>query len=144
MIREFYGPDIYDISVQQEQREFAESCIDEIFELSGASYTYLELGRPKAAFGAIPIWQGRAAVWAIIGDNINNWVSFHRSVKSQLNQFCKDNSMRRMELTTRVGFDESERWARMLDFKYESTMPLYDAEGNDHKMWVMTWQQLQS
>ncbi len=137
MIRDFKLADIYELTVQSKQAQY-KWHIAEIAKADGLDtvYTYVENGEVKALIGAQPYWQGRSAIWALIG-NIESWPKFHKSVVKTLKDYADSNNVLRLELTTEVGFIESERWAKMLGFKFESLMPKFGVDGLDHKMWVI-------
>lgn len=140
MIIDFHPAHTLNISVQEDQRATFEYIDDmALADLGGAAHTYLEDGNPKASFGLMPVWKGRAQVWAVVGDNVNNWIALHKSVKSLMEATAKDYGIIRLEMTTEVGFKQSERWARMLGFNKESLMPSYGPDGLDHINWVRLW-----
>jgi len=141
MIREFKADDVSELSVQPKQAHYKDHVNQ--LAISGqleTAFTYSEDGKAKAIIGAQQYWKGRVAVWALVGD-VSNWISCHRQVTKTLNAYAKANNVLRFELTTEIGFDESERWAKMLGFKLESTMSNFGVDGLDHKMWVMLCQQ---
>lgn len=125
----------------QERQQKGFSHVDgyALYDLDSPSYTYVEEGQGTACFGIVPYWKGRATVWALIGE-VKNWVAFHRAVNSYMESHVKEYGIIRLEMTTEVGFTESERWARMLGFHKESLMPCYGPEGEDHINWVRLWQ----
>lgn len=141
MIRAFEVDDIYSLKVQPKQADYL-SHIKIIAENNqiGEAYTYTESGEVKAIIGAQEQWKGRVAVWALIGD-VTSWARFHKEVSRILKHYAELHNVLRFELTTTVGFDESERWASMLGFKFESLMPCFGVHGEDHKMWVILCQQ---
>lgn len=108
---------------------------DALFQLQGDNFTYWEGDRAKAIIGMQHQWKGRAIVWALIGD-VKSWVKFHREVNSIMEEYIDKRGILRLEMTTEVGFTESERWARMLGFKEESILEKYSPDGKDHKMMV--------
>lgn len=140
MIRLAKPGDIDRMIVQEKQlfyRNHLKYAIDN--EKTREPYAYIEDGRVKAVFGMDVFWTGRGIVWALIGD-VDNWVAFHRSVKKLLESLADKLDIIRLEMTTEVGFDESERWARMLGFRCESLMTNFGMDGKSHKMWVRLWQ----
>ena len=141
MIREFKISDLDNLKVQPKQAHYT----DHIKALANAGalvdvVTYVEYGEVKAVIGAQPYWKGRVAVWSMLGD-IKNWTACFRQVKASLDNYAKINNVLRFEITTEDDFIESERWTKMLGFKYESTMQKFGVDGLDHKMWVMICQQ---
>lgn len=129
------------MKVQEKQAGY-KSHIEKI-AMSGAltdAFSYIENGEVKAVFGMQPFWQGRSTVWALIG-YVDNWVSLHKGVLNLMNEYAVKRRVLRLEMTTEVGFIESERWASMLGFEEESLMRNFGVDGKDHKMWVRLWQQ---
>lgn len=139
MIREYQQDDILKIKLQPAQKDF-ECWVDTINKrgINGRYVTYTEGAEVKACIGIIMMWPGRYQAWALIGD-VDNWTAFHRQTVRELHKAANELSIRRMEMTTEEGFIESERWAEMLGFEYESTMPKFGIDGKTHKMWVMLW-----
>lgn len=123
------------LEIQPNQKQYIEAAA--YMGLKADCYTYLEDFIPKACFGMQIQWKGRALVWSVIGDDIDNWVAFHRVVKQMLNEHIQRNHINRCEMTTEVGFRQASRWARMLGFKKESVMPKYFESGLDAEMWVI-------
>ena len=141
MIRAAKPGDVDEMTVQHKQlfyRDHIKAVIDN--ELAREPWTYLEGGVVKAVFGMDLFWQGRAIVWALIGD-VTKWVHFHKEVKKIMDATADRLEVIRLEMTTEVGFEESERWAEMLGFRLESLMTNFGLDGKDHKMWVRLWQQ---
>lgn len=133
--------DISAVKVQEKQKHYKD-YINKI-ALCGAlgeCRTYTENESVKAIIGMQEQWHGRAIVWALIGD-VSKWILFHREVKSIMEDYASNHGIIRIELTTEVGFNESERWAKMLGFYQESIMRNYGPDGRDHKMWVKICQQ---
>lgn len=141
MIRDFKISDIYELTVQDKQYHYKEH-ITKIAEAGGLDSvrSYIENGEVKAIIGAQPYWQGRSTIWSLIG-NVESWPKFHKQAVKTINDYVKTHNVLRLELTTEAGFIESERWAEMLGFKFESLMPKFGVDGRDHKMWVVLWQQ---
>lgn len=141
MIRKAKRGDVDNMIVQSSQLFYRNHIKDFVDSEHGLnSFAYLEGGVVKAVFGMETFWSGRGIVWALIG-NVSNWVKFHKSVKKLLESLACKLDIIRLEMTTEVGFDESERWAEMLGFRCESLMTSFGMDGKDHKMWVRLWQQ---
>jgi len=141
MMKPLIPSDVNSLEVQPSQ-EFYKGHLteDALSELGGDNFSYWEGDKVTAIVGMQLQWRGRAVVWALIG-NIKSWVKFHRAVNSLMEKYIRINDIIRLEMTTEVGFVESERWARMLGFKEESLMPFYGPDGKDHKMMVRICQQ---
>lgn len=141
MIREIAPFDVELLEAQDKQKWY-KNHISKLALCGGLqdSFTYLENNKVKAVVGMQPMWNGRAVVWALIG-YIDNWVKFHKAIKRLMETYAKKRGIIRLEMTTEIGFDESERWSRLLGFKEESTMKNFGVDGKDHKMWVRLWQQ---
>lgn len=141
MIRKMSPIDPELINVQEKQKAYRDHIAEGARNLAlENAFTYVEKDGIKAVFGMQMMWEGRAVVWALIGD-VNNWVSLHKGLLKLISKHVKILSIRRLEMTTEVGFEESERWAEMLGFKHESLMSNFGVDGKDHKMWVRLWQQ---
>ena len=140
MMRPIQPGDIDNLKVQEAQlfyRDRVKETVD-----SGTlenTFAYIEHGEVKACIGMLHVWEGRAIVWALIGD-VSNWLKFHRTTKQLLEDYAERLDIIRLELTTEVGFVESERWAQMLGFRFESEMTNFAPDGKSHKMWVRLWQ----
>lgn len=133
MIIDFEWWHLNSINVQQWQKDHvtAESFIG----VNGPSFTYVEGLDFKACFGMQIQWEGRAVVWAVVGD-VKSWPAFHKSVSQRLNFFIEDMNIKRCEMTTQCGFKQASRWARMLGFKKEALLKKYFAHGADAELWV--------
>ena len=141
MIRPLETFDVSGLKVQDKQRDYKDH-INKL-ALGGHLYdgfSYLENGQVKAVFGMQPFWAGRSIVWALIGD-IESWIKLHKQVKSLMESYAIKRGILRIEMTTEEGFIESQRWAKLLGFEYESTMQNFGVDGKNHKMWVRLWQQ---
>jgi len=141
MIRPLAPFDVSKLKVQEKQVWY-KSHIDKM-AIAGSlndAFTYTENNQVKAVVGMQPFWAGRSVVWALIG-NVDSWIIFHREAKTLMESHAVKRGIIRLEMTTEIGFDESERWARMLGFKEESLMKRFGMDGKDHKMWVKLWQQ---
>jgi hypothetical protein len=141
MIRAIERNDILKLNIQPSQAFYRDHMHEAVSQGNlNHSYSYTENGQVKACIGMLEFWKGRATVWAMIGD-VNNWIAFHRLTKKLLESYSEKLDIIRLEMTTEVGFVESERWASMLGFIHESTMSNFGVDGKDHKMWVRLWQQ---
>lgn len=76
--------------------------------------------------GVCEIEPHRATAWALIHEEIGaRYFRFHKAVLSFL-VGCK---YQRVELATRDGDANAERWAKMLGFKWEGCMDRYFPDG---------------
>lgn len=84
--------------------------------------------------GVVEYWEGRAAAWAMLADNIGRrFIPVHRAV----NNFLDMCDYKRLEATTAVGFCNGHRWLEMLGFKLETErMAAYLPNGDDAAMYV--------
>lgn len=92
-------------------------------------YTAMDGDEPVAAAGIIPMWQGRAMVWAFLSElGPRNFLRVHREVK----RFLDGCYTQRIEMTVDCDHKEAHRWARLLGFKLEATrMRAYAPDGHD-------------
>lgn len=136
MMRPLNPSDVNSLDVQPTQDYYKGHLTeDALSQLQGDNFTYWEGDRAKAIIGMQHQWIGRAIVWALIGD-VKSWIRFHREVDSIMKEYISKRDIIRLEMTTELGFIESERWARMLGFKEESILRKYGPDGKDHKMMV--------
>ena len=136
MMKPLNPSDVRLLEVQPAQEYYKGHLTEDVLcQLQGDNFTYWEDGRPKALIGMQHQWKGRAIVWALIGD-VKSWIRFHRETKGIMKEYISKRGILRLEMTTEVGFIESERWARMLGFKEESILRKYGPDGKDHKMMV--------
>ena len=140
MIRSTITGDIESLDVQDKQVKF-KPHIAAMYndKLLFDTFTYERNGTVEAVIGAQPCWKGRFSIWAIIGD-VSSWPRFTKEVDRLINDYASEHGIIRMELATELGFKESERWAEILNFKFESEMKNYGIDGNTFKMWVKLWQ----
>lgn len=99
---------------------------------SGSWWTGVVDGEPIAIAGVVHYWQGRCEAHAILSTDSGPhmlWVT--RRARRHLATLKG-----RIEMTVRRGFDAGERWAAMLGFAYESTMPKYGPDGETHFRFV--------
>jgi len=103
-------------------------------EEQDASYTALYEGKPIAAAGMIPQWQGRTLCWAFIGEVTQaQFLAVHRATKRIIDgNYCK-----RLEMTVDCDFVQAHRWARMLGFKMEApVMEAYNPNGGNCSLYA--------
>lgn len=79
--------------------------------------TLLQGDRPLACVGIVYRWEGCAAVWSLLSENIGSaFVRFHRRLLAELDAA----PYRRVEMTVKCFHPEGHRWARMLGFEMEA------------------------
>lgn len=137
MIIDFEWWHVNSVNVQQWQRDYVTA--ENYIGVQGPAFTYAEGEEFKACFGMQIQWEGRAIVWAIIGD-VNNWPTFHREVSRRLNFFIGNMNIRRCEMTVQSGFKQASRWAKMLGFHKEALLKKYFAWGEDAELWVRIYE----
>lgn len=98
------------------------------------SYTALCKGKPLAAAGMIPQWQGRTICWAFIGDVTQaQFLAIHRATKKIIDGCYA----KRLEMTVDCDFAQAHRWARLLGFKMEAPrMEAYNPNGGDCSLYA--------
>jgi hypothetical protein len=93
------------------------------------SYTGISNGRVLICAGIFEIWPGRAEAWAILDQDCKKeFLLIHRAAK----RFFDICSIKRIEATVDVNFNNAHRWALALGFKMEaSRMRAYHPNGTD-------------
>lgn len=130
---EWWHHDLIDVQESQKEYSSAESFIG----VAGPAYTYMEQGKPKGAFGMQVQWEGRAVVWAVVGNDIRNWPAFHNHVKTLMIEKAKELKINRLELSVLSDFKQGNRWARMLGFTKEAELKRFFPGGADANLWVI-------
>lgn len=92
-----------------------------------------EKGDIMAIAGFVPIWEGRALVWAMLSQDAGkHFIKIHKAVKKALVE-CP---FRRVEATVDIGFKAGHRWMKMLGFKPEGYMRAYTPDGKDQMLYA--------
>jgi len=95
---------------------------------AGLAWTAENEGEVIGIAGLAPQWENRAIAWALISKSAGkHFHVIHRAVK----RFLDVSSFRRIEANVDVGFEEGERWMKMLGFEYEGYMKAYRPDGSD-------------
>lgn len=115
-----------DVQEPEQRRVFASG---EMLAMEGAlaQSAWLE-ERCIAAAGLIPMGEGRAFAWALLGREVRPYLlTISRRIVGMLNT-CE---FRRVEMVVRADFKQGQMWARMLGFECETPEPMraYFADG---------------
>lgn len=105
--------------LQPRQEGMRELLTDELYAMmeSSDSFTGLDGDRVLACAGTFQIWQGRAAAWAYISNDVGNrMLDVTRAVRRYLDMV----GHRRVEMDVDVEFEAAHRWARLLGFTLEA------------------------
>lgn len=99
---------------------------------SGPAWTGRLDGRVIGCAGFALLWNGRAAAWCILGQDIPKaaWLGIHRAVVTRLAQLPALN-VRRVEAEAQWGFLAGNRWLRMLGFEHEGLARAFGPGGED-------------
>lgn len=93
----------------------------------GPAFALIEDRNVLVCSGVWELEPHRAMAWALIHEDIGSmFFLFHKGVLSFL-EGCK---YKRVELVTKDGFSEGERWAEMLGFRWEGCMQKYFQDGS--------------
>lgn len=86
-----------------------------------------------ACGGTVEIWRGRHSAWAYLNKaSAPHMLFITRAAKAALAKVKG-----RIEMTTRIGFDEGRRWAFMLGFHVENPcLPAFGPDGEAHASYV--------
>lgn len=74
-------------------------------------------GEPILCGGAVPEWEGRALVWAILDERITP--KMFREIHTIVKDFLNGLPFRRIEAYVDIDFTAGHRWMRSLGFKRE-------------------------
>lgn len=99
------------------------------------TYSFLsDEGEPLLCFGFLPIWAGRAVIWAYVSAKAGTeFVRVHREAKAIIDS----SRFRRLEAYVDVDFEQGHRWMRLLGFGKEvDKMTAFLPDGNDATMYV--------
>lgn len=93
--------------------------------------------RPIVSAGIMKADHHRALCWSLFADPFkkSDMLQIHRHILGFLDSLQPDPYMR-LEMTVVTDFKPGHRWARMLGFKAEGVMRLYDEYGNDHTLYA--------
>lgn len=101
---------------------------------SGRAWTGLYDGRVIGVAGLGTHWAGRAEAWCLLARDVpvRAWPAIHRAALREIAAA----GLRRIEATSRAGFEQGGRWLLMLGFHAEGAMPAYGPDGSDHIRWA--------
>lgn len=101
---------------------------------SDTSFTGTHDGRVIFTAGLIPVWQGRAIVWAYLGRTAGeHMLAVHRAVVKFLNM----QTGMRIEASVDAEFKPGHRWVELLGFELETPrMRKFRPDGGDCAMYV--------
>lgn len=95
---------------------------------AGLAWTAEDDGEIIGIAGLAPQWENRAIAWALISASAGKrFQVIHRAVK----RFLDVSPFRRIEANVDVGFEQGERWMKMLGFEYEGYLRAYRPDGAD-------------
>jgi hypothetical protein len=96
--------------------------------LPGHSFTALDGDRVLACAGIIPLWEGRAEAWALMGRDLRaHFLAIHHATRRFLNA-C---GMRRVEAAVDAQFGCAKGWIEALGFEEEGVLRAYTPDGRD-------------
>jgi hypothetical protein len=102
-------------------------------EQGGPAFSGIEGETVIACLGVLPQWSGRAIAWGLVGVHApDHMLRITRAVQA----FLDTQAHRRIETTVATGFRQGARWAQMLGFEYEGTMPLYSPDGRSYDLYA--------
>lgn len=94
---------------------------------SPCAWTILSDGVPVCIWGKVHVWNGRAIIWALMGEG-------SRSCMKQLIECGRETIDRmdeqRIEATVRVGFPAGVRFIELLGFARECVMEKFSSDGD--------------
>lgn len=122
------------LDVQEEQGWFAPTVSYGIqLRDAGPAFTAFAGLEVIGCAGIIPLWNGRAQVWALLSDLVQVYPkAIHKAVKSYIDGY----DVARLECCVDPRSDRAVRWARRLGFEYEGTMRKYTPIGTDMDLYV--------
>jgi len=83
------------------------------------------------------LWKGVAQVWLLTSDAARGCgVSYTKECIRLMDQEALRLSIRRIHIVVDAGIKENARWAKVLGFKYESSMKKAAPNGNDMNIYV--------
>src|SRR3990167_3641486 len=99
---------------------------EEIKEVNTEAVTFLSKGKPIAIIGWFLIAPGVLQVWSILSkESCNHKFSFLKSVVHLIRYGFDRFSLRRMQMSVKVGYDRGWKMAKFLGFKCEGIMHSY-------------------
>lgn len=94
----------------------------------GMAFTALDGDRVLCCAGLMPLWEGRAEAWALMGADLRpQFLRIHYATKRFLNA-C---GMRRVEAAVDAHFGCAKEWIEALGFEFEGVLHAYTPDGRD-------------
>lgn len=95
---------------------------------NGLAYAAVEGDTVLACAGLLPMWEGRAEAWALMGSDLKrNFVAIHHAAQ----RFLSIADFRRIEAVVDAEFCNGKKWMERLGFQPEGLMRAYTPDGRD-------------
>lgn len=95
---------------------------------NGLSYAAVEGDTVLVCAGLLPMWEGRAEAWALMGADLKrNFVAIHNAAQ----RFLSVADFRRIEAVVDAEFCSARKWIERLGFEYEGPARAYTPDGRD-------------
>lgn len=103
----------------------------------GFSITCFYNKEPIACFGCIPLWNGVAEIWSVIGDKARRYPIAMTKSAIAFADICEIYfSLHRLQITVKTSDKRASSWARAIGFISEVTMKQYSADREDYNLMV--------
>ena len=103
----------------------------------GFSITCFYKDEPVACFGCIPLWNGVAEMWSVIGNKARNHPIAMTKVAISFADICEIYfSLHRLQITVKTSDKRAVSWARAIGFISECTMKRYSSDKQDYNLMV--------
>jgi len=100
---------------------------------SGNAYTALVDGRAVAYGGCLEMWQGRAYMWSLIGEDAGPHM---RVLVRAAEGYLKVAPWRRIEAAVASDFRAGHKLVKLLGFEFEGRMKAFSPDGADHDLYA--------
>jgi hypothetical protein len=100
---------------------------------SGHAYAALDGHHAVAFGGCIEMWQDRAYMWSLIGEDAGPHM---RMLVRAAEGFLKAALWRRIEVAVASDFRAGHRLVRLLGFEFEGRMRAFSPDGVDHDLYA--------
>ena len=100
---------------------------------SGNAFTALSDGRAVAFGGCLELWQDRAYIWSLIGEDAGPHM---RTLVRAAAGYLKAATWRRIEAAVASDFEAGHRLVRLLGFEFEGRMKAFSPDGADHDLYA--------
>lgn len=95
---------------------------------NGLAYAAVEGDTVLACAGLLPMWEGRAEAWALMGADLKrDFIAVHHAVR----RFLSIADFRRIEAVVDAEFCNGKKWMERLGFRPEGLMRAYTPDGRD-------------